>query len=435
MTVPLLFRKVIRMRRSTPVVALAAVVLSAAFAAQRRDAFVESRDHTAIAYSNAVPSDAISTLNGQLQRGAAQLRFDPVKGYLRSVLDALKVPVESQALVFSQTSFQGPLINIHNPRALYFNDTVAVGWVRGGKFVEVAVQDPRQGVIFYALDQQESTTPQFKRNDECLACHLSWDTLGVPGFFVMSMYPLPDDKNAYATGFTSDHRSPFSERWGGWYVTGDTGGAAHMGNVPVMPADQGKSKPADPLRPLASLDGLFDLNGYLSPYSDVVALMVLAHQTHMTNLITRVGWEERVRLQTPSRDGAERVESAAEDLVNYMLFVDEARPANAIRGSSGFAEQFAAKGPRDINGRSLRQFDLEKRLFRYPCSYMIYSEAFNALPSKVKEGIYERMWQILSGQDRQQRYSALSLPDRQAIVEILRNTKKDLPSFFQPVTR
>ena len=422
------------MRRIALLVVLAAVFLSAA-AAQRRDAFVEPRDHTAIAYSTAALSDAVSALNGQLQSGGARLRFDPVNGYLRSVIDALKVPVESQSLVFSQTSFQGPLINIHNPRALYFNDTVAVGWVRGGKFVEVAVQDPRQGVIFYALDQQESATPQFKRTEECLACHLSWDTLGVPGLFVMSMYPLPDDKNAYAMGFTSDHRSPFSQRWGGWYVTGDTGGAAHMGNVPVMPEDQGKSKLADPLRPLASLAGLFDLKGYLSPYSDVVAQMVLAHQTHMTNLITRVGWEERVQSQNPSRDGAGRVEGAVEDLVNYMLFVDEERPANAIRGSSRFAEQFAAKGPQDTKGRSLRELDLKKRLFRYSCSYMIYSEAFNALPTRVKEMTYARMWQILSGQDRQQRYSVLSLPDRQTIVEILRNTKGDLPSSFQPVTR
>ena len=208
-----------------------------------------------------------------------------------------------------------------------------------------------------------------------------------------------------------------------------------MGNVPVMPEDQGKSKLADPLRPLASLAGLFDLKGYLSPYSDVVAQMVLAHQTHMTNLITRVGWEERVQSQNPSRDGAGRVEGAVEDLVNYMLFVDEERPANAIRGSSRFAEQFAAKGPQDTKGRSLRELDLKKRLFRYSCSYMIYSEAFNALPTRVKEMTYARMWQILSGQDRQQRYSVLSLPDRQTIVEILRNTKGDLPSSFQPVTR
>lgn len=423
------------MRRITLLIVLAAVVLRAAVPAQRDDAFVESRDHAAIAYSTAAPTDAVSALNGQLESGAAQLGFDSVNGYLRSVLDALKVPIESQALVFSQTSFQGPLINLHNPRALYFSDSVAVGWVRGGKILEVAAQDPRQGVLFYSLDQQESATPRFKRNEQCLACHLSWDTLGVPGLFVMSMYPLPDDKNAYAIGFPSDHRSPFNERWGGWYVTGDTGGAAHMGNVPVMPEDQKKSKLADPLRRLASLDGLFDLNGYLSAYSDVVALMVLAHQTHMTNLITRVGWEERVQSQNARRDGPQRVESAAEDLVNYMLFINEERPAAAIRSSSGFAEQFAAKGQRDIKGRSLRQFDLQKRLFRYPCSYMIYSEAFSALPTRAKELIYARIWQILSGQDRQQRYSVLSFSDRQAVVEILRDTKKDLPSYFQPVMR
>ena len=416
-------------------VVLAAVVLSAVAAPQRRDAFVESRDHPAIAYSTATPADAVSALNGELQRGSARLEFDPVNGYLRSVLDALQIPVESQALVFSQTSFQGPLINVRNPRALYFNDNAAVGWVRGGKILEIAVQDPRQGALFFTLDQEESAAPRFKRNEQCLACHLSWDTLGVPGLFVMNMHPLPDDKNAYAVGFTSDHRSPFRERWGGWYVTGDTGGAAHMGNVPVMPEDREKLKLADPQQPLASLEGLFDLNGYISPYSDVLALMVLEHQTHMTNLITRVGWEERVQSQNPRRDGAGRVESAAEDLVHYMLFIHEERPGAAIRGTSGFAGQFEAKGPRDSKGRSLRQFDLEKRLFRYPCSYMIYSEAFHALPAKAKEVIYARMWQILSGQDRQQRYSALSLPDRQAIVEILRDTDKDLPGYFQPVTR
>ena len=287
------------MHRFTVLTIVVAVALSAIAAAQRRDAFVESRDHAAIAYSSVVPRDAVAALNGQVQNDAVQLRFDPVNGYLRSALDALHVPVESQTLVFSQTSFQAQLINIHNPRALYFNDAVAVGWVRGGKFLEVAVQDPRQGVVFYALEQKDTVRPQFKRTEECLACHLSWDTLGVPGFFMMSMYPLPDDKNAYANGFTSDHRSPFSERWGGWYVTGNAGGATHMGNVPVMPVDQGKSILADPLRPLPSLDGLFDSTGYLSPYSDVVALMVLAHQTRMTNLITRVGWEERVESQNP----------------------------------------------------------------------------------------------------------------------------------------
>jgi hypothetical protein len=123
------------------------------------------------------------------------------------VLDALKVPVDSQALVFSQTSFQGPKIHIDNPRAIYFSDTVAVGWVRGGDILEVAAQDPKQGVIFYALDQKEAATPQLTRNNECLACHLSWETLGVPGLTVQSVHPLPDDIS-YVNGFTTAHTSP-----------------------------------------------------------------------------------------------------------------------------------------------------------------------------------------------------------------------------------
>ena len=131
----------------------------------------------------------------------------------------------------------------------------------------------------------------------------------------------------------------------------------------------------------------------------------------------------------------DRVRDAAGQLVDYLLFVDEAPLAGRIQGSSGFAEKFSAQGPRDSQGRSLRQFDLERRLMRYPCSYMIYAEAFDALPPVAKDTIYERMWQVLSGQEKQAPYTRLSLADRQAIVEILRETKKGLPDYFQPVTR
>ena len=131
------------------------------------------------------------------------------------------------------------------------------------------------------------------RNNDCLACHLSWETLGVPGLTVQSMYPLPDEIS-YANGFTTIHGSPLEQRWGGWWVTGDHGGAKHMGNMPVMPADKGKLKLANPTAVLTSVEGLFDLKGYPTPYSDVVAQLVLAHQTQMTNLITRTGWEARL---------------------------------------------------------------------------------------------------------------------------------------------
>ena len=410
---------------------LSLILAGAAVGAQRRDAFAGSRDHAAIRYSTAETNDPVAALNRRLQAGAVSLKFDPANGYLKSVLDALNVPASSQALVFSQTSFQASKINYRNPRAVYFTDTVSVGWVRGGDILEVAAQDPRQGVIFYALDQKETKSPVLKRDNSCLACHLSWETLGVPGLMVESVHPLPDEIS-YVNGYTTIHASPLEQRWGGWWLTGTHGGVRHMGNIPVMPADKGRLKLASPTRVLASVEGQFDLVGYLNAYSDVVAQMVLAHQVRMTNMLTRVGWEARLAAAAPSADATARVREAASDVVDYLLFVDEAPFVGAMQGSSGFAEWFAKQGPRDAQGRSLREFDLRRRLFKYPCSYMIYTPAFDALPAAAKDAVYTRMWEVLSGREKRQPYAArLSATDRQAIVEILRATRKDLPSYFQ----
>jgi hypothetical protein len=405
--------------------------LSVLAVAQRRDVFVDSRDHPAVGYSTAPLSDPVSAFNARLENGSASLKYDESTGYLRSVLEGLGVPVESQMLVFSQTSFQASHIRMHNPRAVYFTDTVAVGYVRGARLIEVAAQDPTQGVVFYELSQQAQSSPTFTRNNDCLACHLSWETLGVPGLMVQSVYPLKDE-NSYVNGFTTVHGSPLEQRWGGWWVTGDHGGAKHIGNVSVMYNDKG-SKLSNPTRTLPSLEGLFDLKGYLTPYSDVVPLLVLAHQTNMTNQITRTGWEARVAASSRSKDASARVTEAARDLVDYMLFVDEAPLAGPVKGGSGFAESFSAKGPRDGQGRSLREFDLRRRLFKYPCSYMIYAPAFDGLPPAAKNAVYSRLWEVLSGRDTQARYKVLTLQDRQAIVAILRETKRDLPDYFQQV--
>jgi hypothetical protein len=329
-------------------------------------------------------------------------------------------------LVFSPTSFQSDKISVLNPRAIFFNDTVLVGWVRGGDLLEVAAQDPQQGVVFYALDQERGKPPRFYRDNQCLACHLSWDTLGVPGLMVGSMAPLPDDKYAYATGFNTVQGSPLDQRFGGWFVTGRPGVTRHMGNIPVMPADKGKLKLANPRAPLANVEGLFDLTGYPTAHSDVVAQMVLAHQARMTNLITRTGWEARVAGSTPSADAAARVREAAVDLVDYLLFIDEANLVAPMQGSSGFAEAFAAAGPRDSQGRSLRQFDLRTRLFKYPCSYMIYTDAFDALPPLAKDAVVARMMTILTGKEKAAKYAVLTAADRRAVLEILRETKKGL---------
>lgn len=408
-----------------PVTALLFLVTLTAVA-QRPDAFHESINHPAIAYLQATPEDPMARLNRRLADGSATLRKDPVSGYLRSLLEALDIPVESQMLVFSQGSLQADNISYANPRALYFNDSVSVGWVRGADALEIAAHDPAQGVMFYALSQS-ADRPRASRERECLTCHLTWDTLGVPGITALSTAPLANER-AYANGFTTDHRSPFAERWGGWFVTGEHGQSRHMGNVPVTPSDRPKSKIQNPLAVLSSLDGQFDLTGYPTPHSDVVALLVFNHQVHMANLLTRIGWEARVA----ERDGKDltRVTEAARDVVDYMLFGDEMPLPGRVRGTSGFAEAFAARGPRDGKGRSLRDFDLTRRTFKYPLSYMIYSPAFDALPPAAKDAVYARLFAVLSGKATSDALKRLTPADRAAVLEILRETKPDLPAYF-----
>ena len=217
---------------------------------------------------------------------------------------------------------------------------------------------------------------------------------------------------------------------GGWYLTGSLGSIRHIGNRPISTASTPDAVKPE-ARELKSLDGQFDTAGYLTSHSDVAALMVLEHQTNMTNLITRMGWESRLATHEGKAPDLPRLQQAAADLVDYMLFVYEVPLPNKIRGSSSFSEKFAAQGPADSKGRSLRQLDLDRRLMRYPCSYMIYSDAFSALPDAAKNLVYRRLWQVLSGEDKQPRYAQLSPADRQAIVEILRDTKKDLPDYFR----
>lgn len=337
--------------------------------------------------------------------GVSAHESDPATAHLRAVLQALGIPKESQILVFSPTSFQAKLINQLNPRAIYFNDNVAVAWVRGSSSLEAAAFDPEKGIAFYTLEQRPGK-PRFQEDDRCLSCHQSERTLGVPGQFVLSTPP-----NREIGGFVSDHRTPFTERWGGWYVTGLSNRFRHLGNR----TGQGW---------LRSLYDQFETSGYLTEYSDVVALMTFEHQTRATNLITRLAWEAR------TGESGDRLKDAVNALVDYLLFVDEAPLPSRVIGTSGFRETFEALGPFDRRGRSLRQFELHRRMMVYPCSYMIYSKAFGALPSTAKESVYARMWGILTGRSFEPRYARMSAADRGAIIEILRDTKSDLPRFF-----
>jgi len=413
------------MRRS---ILIASIVWAASFIAlsgQQRIHPALIRNHQAIAYATAPVSDAASRLNARLASGEVKLVSNGPSGYLQSLLAALDVPVASQMLVFSKTSFQAPRINGSNPRAIFFNDTVSVGWVRGGPVLEIVTQEPNQGSVFYTLSQDTSAAPRLERNDTCISCHLADATQNVPGMLVGSVFPGPDGTTLYGPAYTTDHRSPFEIRWGGWFVTGTHHAARHMGNATATNQSDLESMITPATVHVTSLAGRFNMDGYLSPHSDIVALLTLEHQVTMLNMITRTGWEARI-----GADAGRPLDQAAAELVDYMLFIDEAPLPGPIAGTSSFASTFSARAPRDRQGRSLRELDLGRRLLRYPCSYLIYSEPFEALPPRAKDAVYLRLWEVLSGKETGQRYAVLSPADRTAIIEILRDTKKDLPSYW-----
>jgi hypothetical protein len=412
-----------------------AAALHAPAAGQRAGSFRGSIDDPAIRYSTAPLNNVVVDVNRRLADGTLRFTFDDRSGYLASALEALQLPVDSQLLVFSRASLQGRQIGEQNPRAIFFNDRVALGWVRGGDVIEVAAHDETAGMVFYTLEQRPGTVvaPEFKRVFGCLGCHKTGSTLGVPGLLMFSTTrPEPPEINGIPRSI--DHTDPLVRRFGGWFVTGSTGTARHMGNDVEALA-------ARPARELGSVEGLFDPAGYRTLTSDIAAHLVLTHQAGMTNLLTRAGWEARMYDPllrgpdaTPEQQASVRaiMDGMADEVVDYLLFVDETRLTDRVRGGSAFVENFSARGPRDRQGRSLYELDLGGRLMKYPCSYLIYSPAFDALPALIKTPVYRRLWEVLSGQEQDARYrSALSRADRQAIVEILRETKRDLPAYFQ----
>ena len=404
------------------------LLAAAAFAQGRlEDKFYIPLDDPAIRYTEP-PHDPVAQLEARLESGQARLDYNPNgQSYLASILRALGINTDSQVLVFSKTSIQQPKISPRTPRAIYFNDEVSVGFVQGGEVLEITSLDPKQGVILYTLDTDKSDKPEFSRRDDCLKCHQGPVTLGVPGLLVSSVRPRTEGRESHGSAYMTDHRSPLEERWGGWYVTGTTGDQKHLGNNINLVDPLAPGGPAGPdSQNVTSLAAYFDTSRYLAPTSDLVALMTLEHQTRMTNLITRVGWDARINPKDPD------LNSEIEQMLGYMLYTDEAPLKAPVAGVSSFTRTFPQRGPRDHQGRSLRDFDLQTRLFRYPLSYMIYSPAFDNLPAAVRDRVYQRLYDILTGKDQSKPFAGLATADRRAVLEILRDTKPNLPGYWKP---
>jgi len=417
------------MKYLAAVILLIAVPLMGSVLIQKRFSVLE---HPAINYYETAPTDSIAALQQRLDSGEVRLERSGAHGYLESLLRALKIDVSSQILVTSKTSLQIQHISPQTPRAIYFNEDTYVGWVQDSPVLEITTVDPKLGAVFYSIDQ-DAAGMQIKRETSlCLSCH----NPDAPSHVMDST--VPDDKGVpvYYTGlFETTDRSPLRERWGGWYVTGTHGDQFHMGNLilrDLPPSKPGvtrntitldRSKGAN----VTDLSSYFDASKYITGYSDIIALMVLGHQISVENQVTELGYASRKAIyDSRGADSLAIYQAKADKLVDALLFVDEAQLSGRISGTSGFAEDFQKRGLRDSAGRSLRDLDLNRRLFKYPLSYVIYSSAFDSLPSPARNYVSQRLGEVLMGSDRSSKFDHISMEDRRTIVDIVRDTKPEI---------
>lgn len=393
-----------------------------------------------INYSSTTPTDPVQQLANRIQDGNQTLQWDADSGFLKSLLKVLEIPESSQTLVFSKTSLQVSRISPRTPRAIYFNDDVYVGWVQHGDMIEISAADPALGATFYTLKQDASLKPVLKREtSRCLQCHGSTHTRRVPGHIVRSVY---SDKRGFPIFRLGTHisepRSEMSERFGGWYVTGKTGQAKHIGNAWIE--DPGESEQLDQSNSfdVQQLDAFVNTSVYLSRHSDVIALMVLQHQSHVHNVLTAANHSgiltQRDALimnkaldrqpEFQSDSTVRRYDSAAEKVLKAILGSDQADLNGPLIGTSSFQADFEALGPFDPQGRSLREIDGSQRLFKYPCSFLIYSKPFQQLHHEVQIRVVERLSDMVTTPEQKldPDFEHLAESDRHAIRQILTDT-------------
>lgn len=362
-----------------------------------------------IKYSETASSDQVAALAAEIDRGEWNVEGAEGKMFLKAILKKLDVPEDSQVLVFSKTSLQNALITRSNPRAIYFSMDAYVGWMPGGK-VEVIVEDEKLGPVFYTIEPPVGKRPPrvVRATDSCLQCHATSRTSGVPGMFIRSVVP---DGNSHpvlslGTSLVTD-RTPIKERWGGWYVSGSSGDP-HLGNRWVEDGDSVEGDFPAEMTNLKDLSNLIDTDKYLRPTSDIVALMTLEHQCRTHNLMTKakLSYQRSVYFQKSFRDTGiddedgmcwQTADRCARDIVDAFLFVDEAEPGgDGVESSSGFIRMFEGRGVKSERGKSLRDFRLYGRLFKWRCSYMIHSKAFKGLPELVRERVFHHLRVALS---------------------------------------
>ena len=400
----------------------------------------DERALDAVGYFSKTPTNKVERLDVAIKAGKNPLTYDSRFGYLPSLLKTLGINASTQSMVFSKTSLQIAHISPSNPRALYFSDDIYIGYIPGSDIVEISVADPVLGGVFYTFKNRGSGAPALKRQTyECLQCHDGALTNGVPGHTVRSVHPYPDGQIDFSSGthIVSDS-TPYSERFGGWWVTGKHLALNHEGNAFV----RGSGGMDNPIRanqtPEKLPAGMIDLKDYMAVTSDVVAQLILQHQTVVHNRITAVTYGTTLALADDASIGESlgnkpgellgstlsRIRSSCDNLLDALFFVDEAPLPAPIDGNKRTVIDFVKQGPRDTNQQTLRQLDLRTRLFRYHLSFLVHSDGFRQMPPQARSYCWIRIKAALENAD--DRLTAkLDASERKTIREILLATEPE----------
>ncbi|MEY4641706.1 MAG: hypothetical protein RLZZ227_1700 [Pseudomonadota bacterium] len=384
-------------------------------------------EYPSIGYGKTPPTDAFSRV---MELRAVDLKHDSLgRGYLDSVLEALDIDPASQILVFSKTSLKQRFITPENPRSLFFNDEVYVGFVPGSSTLEIGAMDPQLGPVFFDFEQDPAAPARFEQQTgRCLRCHDTYSMTGggVPRFMLSSVYAGADGNLvSHELSEITDTATPIEKRWGGFYVTGTHGDQRHLGNFVIRDTSVLRDPAHAGVGNLATLDSLVALDKYVRNTSDIVALLVLEHQVEVQNRITRVSYDGRMQLEKGVLDMA-ALDALTRPLLDSLFMAHEAPLAAPVAGSTEYAENFVKRGPVDSQGRSLRDFDLQTRTFRYPLSYLIYSDAISALPATLRDYLFGRIKAVLENATDAPVYPHLATDQRAAIAQILRETKPEV---------
>lgn len=388
-------------------------------------------------YSETASADVLSKLAASAAPGMVAANGTTPLEKLRFVLKRLDVPEESQILVFSKTSKQNDLINPENPRCLFFNENSYVGYVPGGS-IEVITHDPELGAIFHLISpgNEAGTLRITRQTSSCLSCHGTARTESVPGVMVRSLFTNEAGQPHFSLGsFQIDHASPIRERWGGYYVTGQSS-LPHLGNRFFEEAPD-RVFPDEPVQ-LKSLDGKIDTSRYPRPASDIVALMVLEHQCLVHNTLAaaslnyrRMHWlQKSIHPEADPDEGSagQFADEVATRIVKLLLFENEADLGeNGIEGDPAFQDAFVSRFPKNSAGHSLADFRLYNRLFKHRCSYMVYSAAFRSLPARIQKAVIRDLHHILTSEPSPDNHPDLKASERRRIASILSETLPGWP--------